>query len=251
MERMTAVGRSWPGVEVRWAAQSADGAKTGSSVALEIAPGAGYPVAVLAAVEQVVYVCDGELLHRGSGGEMALGPDQTLTVTAGAAHGLENTGPEPAVVLASYTGASELPWDRMRPATEGADGAEVFRHSVHEVADDPYAVAENGFHEMLVSFLAAEGAKATTFGFGRWPQGEGQHMWHRHENADEIIYIFEGEAQHMTEAGTAILRPGDFAYVPAGEWHSMRSNDPTRPLDAIFGYLGGASLEQAGYELRH
>ena len=30
----------------------------------------------------------------------------------------------------------------------------------------------------------------------------------------------------------------------------MHSNDTTRPLDAIFGYLGGASLAEAGYELR-
>jgi mannose-6-phosphate isomerase-like protein (cupin superfamily) len=222
-------------------------------VDLEIAPGAGYPVGVLEETERVVYVCAGAVTHRGSGDDLILGRDAALTVLAGGRHGLTNEGDVPALVLVSYTGVTSVPWDgdgdsSRRPEEEG--DAKVLRHRVHEVEDDPYVVPEHGFNDMRVSFSAAAGAEMTTFGSGRWPGGKGQHMWHRHVNADEVIYLFEGEAQHMTEAGTLILREGDFAYVPAGEWHSMRSNAPGSPLDAIYAYLGGADLQSVGYELR-
>lgn len=252
MTRQAASKSPWDGVEVRWSSESAEDGRTGCSVAIEIEPGAGYPVGVLTEIEQVVYVCTGSVRHSGSGGDLTLAPDEALTVLAGGAHGLSNETDAPASVVISYTGATRLPWgegDRSPVAEDQASG-KVFRHAVHEVDDDPYVVPEHGFNNMLVSFSAAAGAARTTFGSGRWPEGKGQHMWHRHANADELIYLFEGEAQHMTEAGTEILRQGDLAYVPAGEWHSMRSNDPKLPLDAVFAYLGGAGLQEAGYERR-
>jgi quercetin dioxygenase-like cupin family protein len=242
----------WPGVTVSWLADDRDGATHGCGVQLKVAPGASYEPQRYDDVETVLYVCRGAGRHTGSEGPIELGEDDTLTVLSGGWHGFENTGDEDALVVLSYTGTTSLPWDRAQTGAAGnvADG-KAFSRPMHAVSDDPAAVSGRGFHQMRVSFAAAEGAQATTAGSGRWPGGRGQHMWHRHHHADELIYIYEGEAQHMTEDGTELLPAGGLAWVSANVWHSMRSDEDGSDLDAIFLYLGAPSLEASGYEPRH
>ena len=248
----TAATTPWAGVSVRWRADERDGATHGSGAQLAVAPGASYGPHRYDDVETVVYVCRGTGRHVGSDGPIELRTDDTLTVLAGGTHGFENTGEEEALLAVSYTGSATLPWERADAAgSDEAAGGKAFARPMHEVSDDPGAVPDRGFHQMRVSFAAADGAAATTAGSGRWPGGHGQHMWHRHHHADELIYIYEGTAQHMTDDGTQLLPAGGLAWVPAGEWHSMRSDDEGRDLDAIFVYLGAASLEASGYEPRH
>jgi mannose-6-phosphate isomerase-like protein (cupin superfamily) len=249
---MTEIETPWNGVTVTWLADAVtSGALRGCSALLTLAPGAVCEPRRLEHVETVVYVCRGEVIHTGAGGEILLEADDTLTVPEGRAHGLVNRTNAPAGVLVSYTGTTTLPWDQTTVAPdEPSPHTDVFVRRLHGVSDDPSASLERGFRQMEVSFAAAEGARMTTFGSGRWPTGAGQHMWHRHPHADEVIYIYGGYAAHMTESGSALLGQGGLAYVPAGLWHTMRSSDPGQPLDAVFGYLGGATLEEAGYELR-
>jgi len=47
---------------------------------------------------------------------------------------------------------------------------------------------------------------------GAW---SAQRHWHTHE--DEFVYLVEGEAMLVTDAGETAMRPGDCAGFPAGE----------------------------------
>jgi quercetin dioxygenase-like cupin family protein len=241
----------WAGVTARWRADRDDGAVHGCGVELIVESGSGYPVHRLPGVETVIYVAGGVGVHRGSGGELPLERDQGLVVPEGSWHGFENSGPEDAVLVIAYTGPTAIPWDRAESPTEDVseDGV-VFVHRLHEIADDASAVPDLGFHDMKVSFSGAAGAAATTLGSGRWPGGYGQHKSHLHTSADELIYILDGVGQHLTDSGTLLLAAGDLAWVPPNEYHAMRSNDEGRDLDAVFFYVGAATLEDSGYRPR-
>jgi mannose-6-phosphate isomerase-like protein (cupin superfamily) len=252
MTHATTTTTPWHGVAARWLADERDGAMHGSGVQLAVAPGAGYPAQRYDDVEVVLYVCSGTGRHVGSDGPIDLAADDSVAVPAGSWHGFENTGSGEALIVLTYTGATTLPWDRAQSADgRTAFDGHAFKHRLHEVDDDAVAQPDRGFHHMKVSFAGAQGAEATTLGSGRWPGGHGQHMWHRHHHADELIYIYEGTAQHMSETGTELLATGHLAWVPADVWHSMRSDDDSSALDSVFFYVGAPSLEASGYEPRH
>lgn len=51
------------------------------------------------------------------------------------------------------------------------------------------------------------------------------HDLHRHPQAGEIVYMLEGEGDHLVEDGDPIrIRAGDLVYIPAGEWHGFRNS---------------------------
>lgn len=85
----------------------------------------------------------------------------------------------------------------------------------------------------------AEAAGLTQFGVnlvrlkpGVWSS---QRHWHTHE--DEFVYLVEGEAVLVTEAGEETMRPGDFAGFPAGSGdghHLINHSD----RDAVFLVVG-------------
>ncbi len=77
--------------------------------------------------------------------------------------------------------------------------------------------------------LTQFGVNLVTLPPGAWAS---QRHWHSHE--DEFVYVVEGELVLVTDAGEAVMRPGDSAGFPAGvrDGHHLqnRSAAPARFL---------------------
>ena len=62
-----------------------------------------------------------------------------------------------------------------------------------------------------------------------WP------TWERHPNGDEMIFLMSGAVDFIleTEQGEQVVevrKPGDFAFVPKGTWHTANPLQPTTML---------------------
>ena len=125
---------------------------------------------------------------------------------------------------------------------------------VDDVADSPAHNPALGFFHMQARMLVegdSRGRRTFTLGLGTFAAGEGCHALHRHANAAEVFFIWEGAGVHLTGDGAEHpLRAGELVLVPPGEWHGFRTaaDSDTR---AFFGYLGVDSRSGAGYEVRH
>ncbi len=56
-----------------------------------------------------------------------------------------------------------------------------------------------------------------------WP------FWERHPNGDEIVCLISGRITFVLEGigERELSKPGDFAFVPKGTWHTARVAEPT------------------------
>lgn len=75
----------------------------------------------------------------------------------------------------------------------------------------------------------------------------GYHKLHRHHSAEQVSFLLEGSAEHLTANGPAPISAGTAIYVPPGEWHGFR-NTGTTTAKLVSLYGGAASLADAGYE---
>jgi mannose-6-phosphate isomerase-like protein (cupin superfamily) len=62
-----------------------------------------------------------------------------------------------------------------------------------------------------------------------WP------TWEMHPNGDEIVCMISGQATMILEENGAqrqlvLAKPGDFAFVPQGTWHTCKTGTPTTML---------------------
>ncbi len=62
-----------------------------------------------------------------------------------------------------------------------------------------------------------------------WP------FWERHPSGDEIVCLISGEIAFVLEGEpenteTLLSKPGDFAFVPKGAWHTARVAKPASML---------------------
>lgn len=48
---------------------------------------------------------------------------------------------------------------------------------------------------------------------------EGEWVWHRHDETDELFLILDGEFEMDFRDGTVVVRPGELLIVPAGVDH--------------------------------
>ncbi len=48
---------------------------------------------------------------------------------------------------------------------------------------------------------------------------QGEFVWHHHDDADELFYVFEGELQIRSALGDVTLNEGEFLIVPRGVEH--------------------------------
>lgn len=113
---------------------------------------------------------------------------------------------------------------------------------------DPAAVTpDEGWH-MDIRFVDGPitGARDVCLFRARFEPGA-YHERHRHPNAEEIYYIISGraavgagETEHVAEAGSV-------QFVAKGAVHWFRNLDDA-PLELVGVYVGGATLEEAGYE---
>ena len=238
----------WPGIEATWRAHADTGATFGSMLELELPPGGSYEVHRHADVERVVYLERGAGLHRGVGGAVTLEAGEVLVLPPGSWHGFENVGDSPARLWLIYSPSTAFPSGDYEGAGSSAryDG-ELIKHRLRDVPQTPeITTPERGFIDLEVIWDGASGAENVTLGLARFKAGA-RHLWHRHPRGDEVIYIVSGESHHVTDERDEVLRGPAFDFSPANEWHMMPVEEP---VECIFVYIGGASLDEVGYERR-
>lgn len=239
----------WADAEARWLASEELGAKFGAAIELIVPPGSGYGPYSHQSHERVVYVYSGEGQHSGAGGPSRVETDDVLVIPPGASHGFENTGSEPAKIWVAWTPDTTFPFDDYQDES-GADVAqdgEIIRRKLKESLEDPDTTKdEDGFENLGIIWGGAEGADAITLGWVHF-EDDGTHRMHRHPNGDEVLHIISGTGTHITPDGERDMVGPAYDFAPAGELHSMAARSGR--VEGMFFYLGGATLEEAGYEL--
>jgi quercetin dioxygenase-like cupin family protein len=97
--------------------------------------------------------------------------------------------------------------------------------------------------------LLQDESGTTSFVLGETEMPAGRcHEVHRHPNAEQAIYVLRGTVSLVRpHHEDVILRAGDVAHVPAGEWHgTANQSGATAATLTIFG--GVARAADAGYE---
>jgi mannose-6-phosphate isomerase-like protein (cupin superfamily) len=59
---------------------------------------------------------------------------------------------------------------------------------------------------------------------------QGEFVWHRHDEEDELFLVVDGRLDIDFRDGTTILSPGEFVVVPAGVEHRPRAAEETQVL---------------------
>lgn len=111
---------------------------------------------------------------------------------------------------------------------------------------------DEGWVNMNVQFLIqADGAGATNMVVGRtiFPPGASSHERHRHERAEEFVYVVRGEGIVINGDEEIPVRAGHIAFHPKGIWHGFRNTSDHEETELIWAWAGGASRQQAGYEV--
>lgn len=217
-----------------------DAGGTGA-VAIEVlAPGATSPPKRTVA-ETITFLLGGCLGCNGSDDPLVAG--DTMFHPTGCMHSFRNLGSEPASLFAVRATTT-------REVSETDADAVPQRVSL-EVAEDSSLDRDGGFITMGVRWLATRDTVGTcnvTLGTSTFEPG-GQHELHRHPHAVEFLLVVSGAGMHLTEDGATPLTHGRLVLIPAGEWHGF-CTDPGVTTRTVFGYLGAASLAEAGYELK-
>ncbi|MBM0276136.1 cupin domain-containing protein [Micromonospora tarensis] len=194
-----------------------------------LAPGAALPAGA-ADTESAVVVLAGTLsgLDRGASLFLAVGEPSDLVA-----------GPEGArLLLVRARGGGRSP-------TVGSRSDDV------DHVSSAVLTAGGGFTDMRVRWLvsgADPGSTRLVVATSTFAP-DGHHELHRHSNAEEFFMVLDGGGEHLTETDAVRLGPGDVVLVEAGEWHGYRT-DSGVTTTTVYGYLGAASLDEAGYEVR-
>ena len=165
-----------------------------------------------------------------------------------------HTGEDIAQLLTYYGGTVQWSDQTYADAHSEVGGVPTVsrRFDYTDAEDNPFHMPEMGFLHMSARWLIDStngGSSRFTMGQSTFAPGDGCHQLHRHPNAEEVFYVWEGEGSHLTADGQEIaMKAGELAFVAKNEWHGFRNTGGT-PLKAIFGYLGANSLEGGGYEL--
>jgi quercetin dioxygenase-like cupin family protein len=122
--------------------------------------------------------------------------------------------------------------------------------SLNDVKFDEQLSPDAGWVNLRLKWIVNEevGATLGTFGYVEFLSGS-SHELHRHPNADEVFYVLSGRG--IVRSGDEVfeIAEGDTVFVPRGDPHSFQNSDESKPLVALFAYLGKPSLQKAGYEV--
>lgn len=212
---------------------------TGAVTIEVLAPGATSPPKPTAA-ETVSFLLGGCLTDNGPDTPLLAG--DAMFHPAGCLRSFRNIGSEPALLFAVRSMTTQ--------GCSRADIGAVAQRVSLEVSDDPELDRDSGFISMGVRWLATRDTIGTcnvTLGTSTFEPG-GQHHRHRHPQALEFLLVVSGGGMHLTQDGATPLAYGQLVLIPAGEWHGFRT-DPGVTTCTVFGYLGAASLSEAGYQL--
>lgn len=106
-----------------------------------------------------------------------------------------------------------------------------------------------GWIDMDVRWLVTRqtvGADDTVFGVTYFPPGS-RHEIHRHEHAEEVEYLIQGQGVARVGEDDVMMGLGDAVFVPRNDYHGFRNTSETETAVMIWCYAGAASLEEAGY----
>jgi quercetin dioxygenase-like cupin family protein len=90
------------------------------------------------------------------------------------------------------------------------------------------------------------GADDTVFGVTYFPPGS-RHEIHRHEHAEEVEYLIQGQGVARVGEDDVTMGVGDAVFVPRNDYHGFRNTSGTETAVMIWCYAGAANLEEAGY----
>ena len=132
----------------------------------------------------------------------------------------------------------------------------VSRHpkkiSLDDVGPDRVARPEAGrpgWIEMDVRWLVTRqtvAAEDSVFGVTYFPPGS-RHEIHRHENAEEVEYLIQGQGVARVGEDDVAISVGEAVFVPRNEYHGFRNTSDTETAVMVWCYAGAASLDEAGY----
>jgi len=199
-----------------------------------------------------IVVSGGAVLDEAGSADGPMGHGQ---VVQNAAHGRYRLGTnETAARLLTYHGGPTSWQTPTAEATSVVGGRSVVRRFAYTDADDnPFHMPDLGFLHMSARWLIDEANGASsgyTLGQSTFAPGDGSHELHRHPDAEEVFFVWEGEGVHLTPDGEFPMTAGQLVFVSKNEWHGFRNTGRT-PLKAIFGFLGANSLDAGGYEVYH
>jgi len=120
--------------------------------------------------------------------------------------------------------------------------------NVEELEPAPVA-REDGWRDMTIRFLDGSVSGSSNGCMFRTTFGPGAaHERHFHPNADEFLYVISGRAAAGAGEEEHEIGPGTVQFIPAGTTHWLRNLDDRAPVELVGIYVGGANLEEAGYE---
>jgi mannose-6-phosphate isomerase-like protein (cupin superfamily) len=61
-------------------------------------------------------------------------------------------------------------------------------------------------------------------------KGNGELVWHKHDNEDELFLVFKGQLTLQLRAGDVVLNPGEIYVVPKGVEHCPKAIENTHFL---------------------
>ncbi|MCJ8296179.1 MAG: cupin domain-containing protein, partial [Colwellia sp.] len=61
-------------------------------------------------------------------------------------------------------------------------------------------------------------------------KGDGELVWHKHDNEDELFIVFKGQLTLQLRSGDVILNPGEMYVVPKGVEHCPKALPDTHFL---------------------
>jgi quercetin dioxygenase-like cupin family protein len=106
-----------------------------------------------------------------------------------------------------------------------------------------------GWVDMDVRWLVTRqtvGADRSVFGVTYFPPGS-RHEIHRHEHAEEVEYLVQGEGVARVGEDDVVMGVGDAVFVPRNDYHGFRNTSETETAVMVWSYAGAASLDEAGY----
>ena len=89
-------------------------------------------------------------------------------------------------------------------------------------------------------------ADASVFGVTYFPPGS-RHEIHRHEHAEEVEYLIQGQGVARVGSADVAIGVGDAVFVPRNDYHGFRNTSQTETAGMVWCYAGAASLDEAGY----
>ena len=195
------------------------------------------------------YVLAGEVTLHDGAGTVILRPEHLFFAKSDAAFTL-SSGNGPAQLLDVICG--DDPEEIMRGSGDPPEREHVQRVYNRDCAvRAPTALhdPDNGFFNVAAEILISDdtcGSKRLVLGRALFRSEESMHATHRHPNATEFLRIINGDAVSIGASAGGRLRAGDFDIIKANEWHGHAGGSP-EGFEALFGFLGIGSVEQAGY----